>query len=120
MKKLCLLLLLIPLIGCPKTEQNARDAAAALRGLLTTAQTQYQTSCQANSTQTVCQSINRGVSAQNALITATESYCGWSTTAPPPDPMTVCVPVKSAEAALKSATANANQAIAEIRGVIHP
>ena len=117
MRKLLLLPLLLLLTGCPK-DKNARDTAAALKGLLATAQTKYQTSCQANNTQAVCQTINKGVSAQNALITAIETYCSMALTPTPPAPETPCTPVKSAESALQVAIANANQSISEIKGVI--
>ena len=119
MKKLLLLPLLLLLTGCPK-DKNARDTAAALKGLLATAQTQYQASCQANSTQATCQTINRGVAAQNALITAIETYCSMAISpTPPPDSMP-CTPVKSYESALTTAIANANQAITEVKTVIKP
>lgn len=118
MKKLIVLLgAVVFLTGCP-AENNARDVAAGLNGVLTTAQAQNLASCQANPTQSTCQLINRGVSGQNALITATETYCGWSTSAPPPDPTVQCVPVKSAEAALTAAIANATELTTEIKGVL--
>lgn len=119
MKKLLLLPVLLLLTGCPK-DKNARDTAAALKGLLATAQTQYQASCQANSTQATCQTINRGVAAQNALITAIETYCSMALTPTPPAPEAICTPVKSAEGALSVALANANQAISEIKKVVNP
>ena len=120
MKKILLLLAAtIVLVGCGGLENNARDVAASLNGVLTSAQTQHQ-ECVADSTPQTCQLIKRGVSAQNALITATEGYCGWSTTAPPPDPTTKCVPVKGAEAALKSAITNANELTLEIKGTVTP
>lgn len=122
MKKLLVFMTLITslliLTGCPGVEGKARDTAAALKGALESAQAEYTTECQADPSKTACTAINRGVAAQNALVTATEGYCGWATTAPPPDPSTKCVPVASAKAALDSAIANANQAITEIKGVL--
>jgi hypothetical protein len=118
MRKLLLLPLLLLLTGCPK-DKNARDTAAALKGLLATAQTQYQTSCQANKTQPACTTINKGISAQNALITAIETYCSMALTPTPPPDNTPCTPVKSAEGALSVALANAKQSITEVKGIIH-
>lgn len=125
MKKMLLTMLLITLgaaclmiAGCTPIEQNARDAAAALGGSLAAAQAKYQATCTANPAQTVCTTINRGVAGQNALVTAVETYCGWSTTAPPADMTTKCVPVKSAEGALTSAIANANRLTLEVKEVL--
>ena len=119
------LLWLIPLLAitlaCPtqSLEQSARDTSAALGGLLTEAQAQHQ-DCKSDATPTVCQTINRGVAGQNALITAEETYCGWSTSAPPPDTTSTCVPVKDAQSGLQTAITNAQQLINEIKGTVHP
>ena len=122
MKKLLLLVpFVLILTACPAgVESKGRDTAAALKGALGTAQAEYTAECTADKTKPACTAINRGVSAQNALITALESYCGWSTTAPPPDQTAKCVPVSSARSALDAAIANANQAINEIKGVLKP
>lgn len=112
---LCLITCLA-LTACPK-DKNARDVAAALKGAIQTAQTEYSGACQANPSQATCMTINRAVAAQNLLITALENYCGWVQGAPPPD-NTKCVPVPSAEAFLKTAVANANQSISEVKGII--
>lgn len=119
MRRLYALLVIFAVFGftaCP-AEKPARDTAAALQGSLTAAQAKYQTSCKANPSQNVCQLINRGVSAQNALITALETYCGWSVQAPP-DPSAKCVPVNNAKDALNAALANARQLTVEIKGVV--
>ena len=118
MKRLFWLLPLILLTACSPLEQQARNAAAALQGTIVAAQAKYQTACVANPQAPTCVQINHGVSAENALVTAIETYCGWSTTAPPADPNAKCVPVKTAQAALQSAIANANQLTSEIRGAI--
>ena len=118
---ICIALILggtLILAGCPKLEQDARDVGAALNGSIVAAQEKYQASCQANSGQPVCQKINQGVQGQNALITSTELYCGWSVANPPTDPKAKCVPVASAEAALTSAIANAKLLTQEIKGAI--
>ena len=108
----------ICLVGCSPVEQKARDTAAALSGSVVAAQSQYQASCTANPKQQVCQLINRGVAGENALITAVETYCGWAQGAAPPDPTATCVPVKSAQAALEAAIANAAALTLEIKGAI--
>lgn len=117
MKKLFLLLPLLLLTACSPVENSARDTSAALNAVLLTAEDENLASCQADPTQSVCTVINKGIDAENALITATEAYCGWSTTAPP-DPLQKCSPVKGADAALKTAIANADQFVTEIKGVL--
>ena len=119
MKKLVVVVLAtIVKVACNAPEQQARDTAAALSGVLTTAQTQNTAACQSDPNQNACQIINRGISGQNALITATETYCGFALTPTPPDPSEVCHPVKAAQPALQTAIANANQLITEVKGVI--
>jgi len=110
--------LTVSLVACSPVEAKARDTAAALGGSITAAQAKYKDSCTANPAQSVCQLINKGVSGENALITAIETYCGWSTASPPADMSAKCVPVKSAEAALTAAVANAAQLTLEIKGAI--
>jgi hypothetical protein len=118
MKRILMLLPMVLLLaGCPKQEQNARDAAAGLNGAIAAAEARYQSTCTADPKQQVCTMISQAVSAQNALVTATEAYCGWSTVAPPP-PATVCVPVKNAQQGLISAIANANSFVLQLRGAL--
>src|SRR5215468_8968896 len=93
-------LCLLVMVGCSPLENQARDTAAALSGSIVAAQTKYQGNCVANPGQEICQIINRGVSGENALITAIETYCGWAQSVAPPDPTEACVPVRSAEGAL--------------------
>ncbi len=109
---------LVAMLGCSPIENRARDTAAALSGSIIAAETKYQASCAANTTQEVCQLINRGVSGENALITAVETYCGWTTTLTPPDATAACVPVKSMQAGLQAAIANAATLTLEIKGAI--
>jgi hypothetical protein len=113
-----LVLCLVPMLGCSPLENQARDAAAALSGSIVAAQSRYQASCKANPSQQICQVINRGVSGEDALITAVETYCGWTPMLAPPDPAAKCVPVKSAEAALRAAIANAATLTLQIKGAI--
>jgi hypothetical protein len=104
--------------SCSPVQNQARNTAAALQGAITAAQAQYQATCTTNPKQTACVAINQAVSAQNALITATESYCGWSTTNPPNPTTTTCVPVKTAQAALTVAIANATTFVTEIESIL--
>lgn len=115
---LLLVLALLPMPGCSPLENQARDTAAALSGAIVAAQTKYQASCTANPAQEICGVINRGISGENALITAVETYCGWTPTLAPPDPAATCVPVKSAQAALQAAIANAATLTSQVKGAI--
>ena len=109
---------LVPTIACSLLENQARNTAAALSGSIVAAQGKYLASCTANPAQEICRLINRGVSGENALITAIETYCGWSSTLVPPDPKATCVPVKTAEAALRAAIANAATLTMQIKGAL--
>jgi hypothetical protein len=115
-----LLLLTLGLLACTPLEQSARNTAAALQGALTAAQTQYQSTCTTNAKQPACVAINEAIAGENALVTATEAYCGWKagTIAPGTTLSAACVPVKSAAAGLTQAIANANLFITELKGVI--
>jgi len=115
---IALALSVLPLVACSPLENQARDIAAALSGSIVAAQTKYQGSCTANPSQQICQAINRGVSGQNALVTAVETYCGWVVTPAPPDPTAKCVPVKSAQTALQTAIANAAALTLQIKGAL--
>lgn len=115
---LLIVLGLLPMVGCSPLENQARDTAAALSGAIVAAQTKYQASCTANPAQEICGVINRGVSGENALITAVETYCGWTPTLVPPDPKATCVPVSSAQGALQAAIANAATLASQIKGAI--
>lgn len=118
MKKLLLLPLLLVLTACPKFEQNARDTAAALGGAVTAAQAQHQTDCKAAPATAPCVLINKGVDAQNALITGIEAYCGWTAGVLPTDPNAACKPVSTAQAGLQTAISNANVLIGQLKGII--
>ena len=113
-----LMLSVLTLVACSPLENQARDVAAALSGSILAAQSKYQESCVANPAQAICQAINRGVSGQNALVTAVETYCGWAVTPPPLDPSAKCVPVKSASAALQAAISNATALTVQIKGAL--
>jgi hypothetical protein len=117
-KLLALIAACIMLTGCSPLEQNARNTAAALQGTIVAAQASMQTSCTANPQQETCVIVNQAINGQAALVTAIEAYCGWSTTNPPADPNATCTPVKTEEAALQTAIANATTFITELKGVI--
>lgn len=110
--------LTLVLTACGPLEEKTRDTAAALSGSIVAAQSKYHDGCVANPTKDVCQLINKGVSGENALITALETYCGWQVNIAPPDPKAKCVPVKSAQSALEAALANAAILTTQIKGVI--
>lgn len=118
LKSIIVVCTLIVMTGCSPLENNARDAAAALSGSIVAAQAKYQDTCTANKTQQICETINKGVSAENALITAIETYCGMAISPTPPDRDTPCHPVKTAETALSAAISNANTLTSQIKGAI--
>ena len=122
MRRLLSLVLIVPLTllltACPNLASSARDTSAALQGLIVAAQAKYQSTCTATPSQAVCVDINKAVSGENALVTATEAYCNWSTTSPPTDTTVPCVPVQSAAAGLQTAISNANTLINEIKGTL--
>ena len=115
------MLLTLVLSKCPNDgglAQHARDTAAALNGAIVDAQKQNQASCNENNSQPKCIIINKAVDGQNALVTAVEAYCGWSTANPPINLNGQCVPVATAADGLKTAIANADLFIVEIKGVV--
>ena len=99
-------------------QSSARDAAAAINGVLTSAQAKYTTACESDPGQTPCTLIKKGVTAQNLLITALDTYCGWSATTAPLDPSAACIPVASASQTLVNATSNVETLITEIGGLL--
>jgi hypothetical protein len=118
MREVVIAICVLPMLGCSPLENQARDVAAALSGSIVAAQGKYQESCGGNPEQEICQAINRGVSGENALVTAVETYCGWAVTAAPVDPTAKCVPVKSASAALQAAIGNASALTVQIKGAL--
>lgn len=112
-------ILCLSLTACPKVPlaDTARDTYAALGGAIAAAQTQYQTQCTADPKGQACVIINQAIASQNLLITATETYCGWSVASPPPVG-TVCAPVPSAETALRTSISNAQLFITQLKGAL--
>jgi hypothetical protein len=126
MKKLVVVCLAVMLTGClhkisltshPQV-QNARDIAAAFNGVLTAAQDKYVDQCNADRGQHICIIIYKAVDAQNALITAIQTYCGWSQELPTINQTGPCAQIPSAELELKTAINNANLFITELKGVV--
>ena len=118
MMMMFVVVIVAPMLGCSPLEEQARDTAAALSGSIVAAENKYQASCAANPGQEICQVIDRGISGENALVTAVEDYCGWTAALAPPDPEATCVPVKSAQGALRAAVANAASLTVQIKGAI--
>jgi len=119
LKLSCITLLALVLAACPSNVVTvARDTAAALQGAIIAAQSANQASCTATPTGANCVLINKAISAENALITATEAYCGWSATAPPTNPQATCTPVSTLSGALNAAITNATTFITELKGAI--
>ena len=108
----------LPMLGCSPLKIRRGMPQRQLSGSIVAAQTKYQASCTAKPSQEICQVINRGVSGENALITAVETYCGWAVTPAPPDPTAKCVPVRSAQGALQTAIANAATLTLQIKGAL--
>ena len=104
--------------ACSPLQNNARNTGAALQGAIIAAQAQYGPTCTTNPSQASCAAINKAVAGENALVTAIESYCGWSPSNPPANPNAACVPVSSAQAALQTAIANANGFITQLKGAL--
>lgn len=116
---LLLFALTFVMMACDSIDKQARDVSASLKGPLVVAQQQNQDKCGADPSVQPCQLINRAISAQNALITADQAYCGWSKSTALDQRDVPCVPVKTAEGGLKSALANAQPFIQQLKGVIH-
>lgn len=114
-----LLAVMFAFSGCDKAASNARDAIAASKGVIQTAQTQYLDQCKADPSANPCSLINRGVAAQNTAINALELYCTGQAT-PSFDQGGTCHPDKSLEPKLTAAITDLNSIIASLKGVIHP
>jgi len=119
MKKLTIALTLVIcllLTGCP-SEKNARDSIAAFDGYLTSAVSKHDAECKADvdNKLPVCGIVIRGIRAENAAVTALETYCQL-TPGTGKDQSLKCSPVKSLASGLQSAINNMNQLTAEIKG----
>jgi hypothetical protein len=104
---------------CKSTpDQAARDVISSSNGVLVQAQAEYVATCKPNPSQRLCVLINQAGFAQNASITALETYCGFQLTPILPDPSTVCVPQKNAQAALLTTVTNLKQLTGEIQAAM--
>lgn len=96
-------------------EQRARDGIAAATGFLSNAQSQYHDQCVAALDGTVCQTINKGIAAQNITIDALRTYCAFAKGDPLDNP---CKPVATAADALKSALSNLTGIVNDVKGLV--
>lgn len=101
-------------------DQVARNTLATSSGVLNQAQVEYLAECSANPTTKTCTLINQAGAAQNAALTTLETYCGFANTAVLPAADAECHPVASFESALVTATANLQELVGEVKGVISP
>ena len=113
-KSTIVLSFLLVLVGCGPLETKARDTIAGMKGLLDSEQAARKAQCSVDPSAPVCQALIRGAGAENALVTATETYCGWSTLTPPTLDA-VCAPNKALAPALKNSIDNALRIISEIK-----
>lgn len=127
MKKLALVLSLAFLLtGCSGSEKNARDAIAASKGAIETAQTKYVDSCKTDPTQQPCVVINKAVDSYNLAIESLRLYCS-GTPAAGTQPFVLsadgtsgggpCVIDKSVQPKLDAAVASLNSILADVKGL---
>jgi hypothetical protein len=118
MKRRILVALVVPLLllGC-NFASGARDTIATSYGYLTWAQSEYTTSCRANTSAPTCTLITRAIGLHNAGVDALNGYCNglpkagdqpWTNGGP-------CAPVKGMQGALQAALANLGPVIADLR-----
>jgi hypothetical protein len=104
--------------GCPKAEVIALQTAYASQGFIQQAQQNHLQECQASPTKSFpCAMINQAIGAQNMLIDAAETYCGWPAGYMPPQGATPapCIRKADALAILQAATANLGQTIKDYK-----
>ncbi len=112
-----LVLPVLLLSGCQSIEKTARDSIASFDGYLSAAVAKHDAECKADTGNQlpVCLVIVRSTRAENATVTALETYCQLAF-GTGKDPALPCTPVKSAQAGLAAAIANMNQLSSEIQG----
>lgn len=100
--------------GCQKPEQTARDAIAAAKGVVETAQIKYLDACQADPDLGPCVTVNKAVAAQNLAIDALNQYCSG------PGYLTggVCNPQPDLQSHLEAALASLDQTIKDVEALI--
>lgn len=119
---LVLLAVVLLASGCSPLENQARDVAATSQGVIQQAQRTHLAECQANPSKPFpCGTINQAVAAQNALIDAAETYCGW-----PARPSAAelaaskgkpCARLQSASQTLSAAVRNLNVLVSDLKKV---
>lgn len=106
------------LAGCPKPEAMALQTAYAAQGFLQEAQANHLQECQLNPQKNFpCVMINQAVGAQNMLVDAAETYCGWPIGYMPPQGTVPapCARKQDALAILQAATANLGHIIQDYK-----
>ena len=112
------LLLCLVAAKCPDEkipEQIARDAVAASKGAIQTAQAKYLATCRQDASQPPCLAIDRAVHAQNVAVDALSVYCQFTPASPAE---AKCRPVQSAYDGLKSAVGNLDQSTVDVKELI--
>lgn len=117
-KFLILDLCVIFLLGCTAPEKTALQVSYAAQGFLSQAQQNHLEECKAAPTKPFpCAMLTQAIGAQNTLIDAAETYCGWPVGyMPPPGIVTApCRQDKSVLAQLQTATNNLAQIIKDYK-----
>lgn len=104
-----LVILILSFAGCDTAAQNARDAIAASKGAITSAQAKYADVCRipANAASLPqCVAVTKAIAAQHVAISSLRIYCGYQ---PGDADETKCkAPDKTVLPTLQSAVANLN------------
>lgn len=117
MKRNKLSVLLLPVLllaGCGDFPKQARDVIAGAKGFIEKAQANHLQQCQAAPATTICVDINKAVAAQNSAIDALNVYCSGNDWEQGGE----CKPNKDFEAKARTAVANLDRIIADLKGVI--
>lgn len=111
-------LVMLATTGCPPIEVTTRNGLTASYTFLSQELMSHPECHGGALTPTVCKVIHDAIVAHNSVISAEETYCGGTPAAGVEsfDNGGPCVPVKSAQDGLKSALANLNQLITDLKG----
>lgn len=112
MKIAALLALTVVLVACAPLQDTARNGIASAKGFLDSEKAAHP-ECAVDSEAQACYLIKRGVAAKDATIDALEAYCGGSAF----DAGAPCTPHSDLTDKLKSALANLNLTISDIKKV---
>jgi hypothetical protein len=113
-----LVLTCLSIAGCPKAEETALQTAYAAQGFIQQAQANHLQECQLYPQKNFpCEMINQAVGAQNMLIDAAETYCGWPAGYMPPQGAipAACSRKPDALSILLAATANLGHIIKDYK-----